>query len=241
MKKFWLCMSVLLLFSSATLAAEEQSVAENAVALRRYEELRNLLHEGYDVNTRNDKGESLLYYALVSHAPIKIMRIILDNGADINAPSAESGMTPLIYAISATDRIQQDAEEVLAQESSIKTDKQIFESNLRDEIAKEMVYAVKVVHFLVDQGADLNQETPHGTPLIKAVKNEWNKDIVEYLINSGANVNQQDRYGRTALFYAEASGNSDIVMILLSANADTEIKDSNGKTYLEVDEKILEP
>ena len=104
-----------------------------------------------------------------------------------------------------------------------------------EEIEYEMNRAIAMLQMLIEQGADINQETPLGTPLMSASTSDWNKDMVEILLEKGAKVNQQDKNGRTALFYAQVFDCQQISQMLLAGGADVAIKDNNGKTYLEVE------
>ena len=113
--------------------------------------------------------------------------------------------------------------------------KEVVEAKVNEEIEYEMNRAIAMLQMLIEQGADINQETPLGTPLMSASTSDWNKDMVEILLEKGAKVNQQDKNGRTALFYAQVFDCQQISQMLLAGGADIAIKDNNGKTYLEVE------
>jgi ankyrin repeat protein len=142
-------------------------------------------------------------------------------------------MTPLVYATTMADRIRSAALEEFNSKTS-PMESQIAEATLKKEISQKLTYARAIVEFLVDSGADVNQETPYGTPLMSAATSDWNADIIDYLLQSGAEINQQDHNGRTALFYAAVNDSKEVAIQLLSAGADINIKDNDGKTYMEV-------
>ena len=102
-----------------------------------------------------------------------------------------------------------------------------------------MQYAIKLTKMLIEHGADVNRETPYGTPLMNASTNEWNKEIIDMLLEAGADVNKKDRNGRTALFYASAFNCNDVLTKLLAAGADIEVKDIYGKSYMDAEPKDL--
>ena len=59
---------------------------------------RYLIAAGADINIRKPKGASALYVA--AHAKnIKMVRLLLENGADVNTTNS-AGWTPAIIAIS---------------------------------------------------------------------------------------------------------------------------------------------
>ena len=99
----------------------------------------------------------------------------------------------------------------------------------------QMQFAKQTMSLLIENGADVNQETPLGTPLMNAATNDWNIDLVDMLITAGANINQTDVNGRSALFYAAAFNSNTILAKLLTADADVNIKDIYGKTYLDIE------
>ncbi len=225
---------------SIGIAAPTASDVEIAIKKRDIAALEKMKADGMDVNMRDSHGNSLVYFTLANTHSAQVLRFLADNGADLNAPIPASGETPLVYAVSAADRIQAEAERVFVGELSPQKREKMAD-DFKKAAAKELKYAIETVRLLIDLGADINQETPLGTPLMKAATNAWNSEIVAILLEAGADVNQEDQNGRTALFYAEAYGNSDISMQLIAAGADVYHTDVNGKTYIEAEKKDLQP
>ena len=157
---------------------------------------------------------------------------LIEAGADVNAPSA-NGMTPLVIATSKANELQ--LQKMMINTMDFEEQKEVVEAKVNEEIEYEMNRAIAMLQMLIEQGADINQETPLGTPLMSASTSDWNKDMVEILLEKGAKVNQQDKNGRTALFYAQVFDCQQISQMLLAGGADVAIKDNNGKTYLEVE------
>lgn len=198
------------------------------------EKLETLVKNGFDINSRDENGDTILIYALQNNADIAMVKKIIGLGADVNSPSAQSGVTPLIIATQTAAIFQDKAENFLVmQKGEDLVRKSIVAARLKETAISDMMRAEKLVDTLVKNGADVNQETPYGTPLMNAVTNEWNFGIVDKLLKAGADVNQQNRSGKTALFYAFAYECNKMVTLLLEVGADTEIKDNNGYTYIE--------
>ena len=197
------------------------------------DELEKQIEAGLDVNTRDENGDTLFYWFLVNGDSLKPLQVLVDAGANINAPSASDGMTPLVYATTMAARSRAEAQNRMRGMQTA-NERQIAEANMRKEIKDKLMYALEVVRFLIESGAEINQETPYGTPLMSAATSDWNSEIIDYLIQSGANVNQQDRNGRTALFYASAYDSKQVTIQLISAGADINIQDNDGRTYMEV-------
>ncbi|MBQ9270918.1 MAG: ankyrin repeat domain-containing protein [Alphaproteobacteria bacterium] len=195
-------------------------------------ELEKQISQGLDVNARDENGDTLLLMVLANGGDMRAIKMLVDLGADVNAPSSASGMTPLVYETMVAARIRAEALQQF-QHISAMQDRQTAEVALIKEVAQKLAHALKIMQYLADSGADINQETPLGTPLMQAATDDWNTDIVAWLLANGAQPDQQDLLGRTALFYANAYNSTQITLQLLSAGADVGIKDNNGKTYLE--------
>lgn len=241
MKHFiFLLFNLILWPISISIAAPSVAEVETAIKNNDITTLEKMTAEGLDLNMSDSHGNSLVYFALTNTRSPQILRFLADNGADLNTPVAATGETPLIYAVAAADRIQAEAERVFVGELTPR-EREKLADDFKKAAVKEMKRAVETVQLLVDLGADVNRETPFGTPLMKAATNAWNGEIVTILLEAGAEVNQEDQNGRTALFYAEAYGNPDISMQLISAGGDAYHKDVNSKTYIEVEKKDLQP
>lgn len=96
-----------------------------------------------------------------------------------------------------------------------------------------------LLQLLIDNGANVNQETPRGTPLMSASTSDLNLPLVELLLKADAEVNQKDRNGRTALFYAAAFGCDNIATLLLKAGANIQIVDNEGHSYMETEKQDI--
>ena len=233
MKYFYLIISFVFLCSFNTFAAENNNESiKRAIKTNDINAIEGFINQGQNINERDDRGYTPLHYALLKNR-LKIAQKLIDAGADINAPSSENGLTPLLIATSRATELQKKAKKFMEQ-SDGDVEKRVTEIKLKKYIAKQMNFARKMLEMLIENGADLNQETPLGTPLMNASTNPWNADIIDVLIKSGANVNARDRNGRTALFYGEIFGGDSISTKLLSYGADITVKDNYGKTYMEV-------
>jgi hypothetical protein len=86
---------------------------------------------------------------------------------------------------------------------------------------------------LLNNGADVNGRTRHGTsPLLTAIQRRDSK-IVNLLLERGADVNQKDPDGWTPLMYAlDFKGNMEIAEELLRRNAEVNARAANGDTAL---------
>ncbi|MEE6207696.1 MAG: ankyrin repeat domain-containing protein [Alphaproteobacteria bacterium] len=202
------------------------------------ETLKKLLDEGLDVNQRDDEGDTMLVFTLANNDNLEMAKILLEAGADVNAPSQRDGITPLLVATSMANEVQKQTIKIYGSPDSINQSK-IVGDNLIENIQAQMEYAAAIVKLLIEYGVDVDRETPYGTPLMNASTNEWNANIIDMLLKAGADVNKKDRNGRTALFYASAYNCNNILSQLMAADADIDVKDAFGKTYMEAEKQDL--
>ena len=91
---------------------------------------------------------------------------------------------------------------------------------------------ILIVKYLVEHGADTNQENKDGdTPLFIACYN-GHKNIVKYLVEHGAYINKENKNGETPLFYACLGGHESIVKYLVEHGAYKNLENFYGKTPL---------
>ena len=210
--------------------AEQSAQEDDDLSTVDVVKLETLIGEGFDVNERDENGLTPLVYVLKNNADLTVAQKLIDAGADVNAPCLD-GTTPLLVAVSVAQDMDNDYQQILDQTHSTKTETYQDRFNQAAEI--QMQRAQKMLQLLIVAGADVNQETPRGTPLMAAAVNARNKLLIEMLLQSGAHVDQADQKGRTALFYAHAFGNEDIETQLIAAGASTDIRDRSGLIYMD--------
>lgn len=224
----FLCFSFQVHAAEPTATASDIAAIEKVLASDNISALDALIQQGIDVNMRDSEGNTLLIYTLNHNDNLTMAQQLIIAGADVDAPSSETGATPLILATSMASALQQQSKKI--QESD---DMMITNNELKKFMLAQMNKAFAMLQMLIEAGADVNKETPYGTPLMDAVKNEWNEPIIQQLLENGAKVNFQDRLGRTALFYASAFNCNKNISTLLAAGGDINIKDVDGKSYME--------
>ncbi len=91
---------------------------------------------------------------------------------------------------------------------------------------------LKVVQYLVDNGADIHLRTKFENTALMGASLFGYLDVVEYLISRGANINDRNAGGETALMRAAGQRHLEIVKCLLQNGADINSRDRFGGTAL---------
>ena len=197
--------------------------------------LQKLIDAGLDINSRDADGNTILFYMLTHYSSLDMAKTLINAGADVNLPSA-NGLTPLLVATALASELQLSQQPVTAENN---LNAEIQQANFNEQQKFLLKRSQELLQLLIANGADVNQETPRGTPLMSAATSDLNAPLVKTLLKADANVNQQDRFGRTALFYAAAFGCDTISTMLLKAGADIRIKDNDGHGYMELEKQDI--
>lgn len=204
----------------ATMAAQEG----------KSEVLKLLISAGLDVNQKNDKGDAVLFSA-VSSGDVDCVKILVENGADINfEKKSEKGSTgPALILASLAGRLP--VVQYLA-----KSGADLDIQNSFGETAL-MLAAAKghydIVDFLIKSGANINKQKKAGTTAIKFAAGIGNTEILEALIKAGADVNLGDNDDDTPLGDAVFAGHLKAAEILIRVGANVNAKNKDGKTILD--------
>lgn len=197
--------------------------------------LQKLINAGLDVNSRDANGNTMLFYLLTHYADLDMAKTLINAGADVNQPSA-NGMTPLLVATALAAEMQNNPQQP---DANSDVAKEIQQANFKKHQNFLLKRSQDLLQLLIDNGANVNQETPRGTPLMSASTSDLNLPLVELLLKADAEVNQKDRNGRTALFYAAAFGCDNIATLLLKAGANIQIVDNEGHSYMETEKQDI--
>lgn len=133
-----------------------------------------------------------------------MVKLLIDNGADINARSSGMfGTPPLIIGV-------------------------INYMGYSPLPYYEYSEILEKIKFLIDKGADVNVKDNGGRSVLEKTIDILNiqhwelvLEIVKLLVDNGANINAKDKNGNTALTYAKRKGNKgkEIVKFLMSRGA----------------------
>lgn len=181
-----------------------QTPLHDAVQQENTYEIARLLADGaYDVNARNDWGETPLHIALTTRRArdrnnvnsIATVKQLLDAGADVNVSKINSNgkFTTLFLAIDTRN--------------------------------------IHIIGLLIEAGADIDERSSDDyNPLILAMEDD-SVEIVRFLVEKGASVDVANGWGESPLCYiaGRRPENLEMVKLLLNRGADVYFeKDSKG-------------
>jgi serine/threonine-protein phosphatase 6 regulatory ankyrin repeat subunit B len=156
-------------------------------------------------------------------------RILLDKGAKVNAVSATSQSTPLMYAVQSG---KYDVTQLLLSMHAL-IDAENGYGNTALHIACRNGN-VDIAYFLIDEGAKCNVSNHKGSnPLhfcgYSKLDYSAAKRLINILISKGTNLEGVDCHGNTPLLAACIGGNIAVVESLIDAGADKSVRNLDGE------------
>ena len=185
---------------------------------------QHLINHGADVNVVDSSFGTALT-AACSKGYEAIVRLLLQNGADIEATGGTGRFTALLKACcgeyESIVRLLLDAGAEASRPSFLRRDdhfpSRAFEISPLHSAAWNDT--VKVAQLLIDYGADVNAQSDQiGTPLVLAAY-KGNYSMVEFLLDNGADVLATCDYFVNALVAAADGTHEDVIQLLLSHGA----------------------
>ncbi len=176
------------------------AAAENDLA-----KVKELITTGVDANRRDENTQTTALDEAVKNGNRKIVRALLDAGAEVNARS-DYGRTALMW-------LDEDATEELVWDLIAAGAK----INLKDkEGDTALILAAswsqpEVLRALLNAGARVNAKNKEGETALMKAASVGDLESVNLLINSGAEINRKNNSGETALTLAEDNKHVEVV------------------------------
>lgn len=181
-----------------------------------------LITKGADVNAKRKNGSTPLH-AQANLGHADVAELLISRGANVNAKN-KSGTTPLHQAKS-----REVAELLIAKSAKVNAKNDAAWTPLHMAVSRELK---DVVELLISKGADVHTNSIASGTAIHLAARSGNKDIVEMLLNSGVNVNVKDEKGEAPLHAAMTTGNKDLIVLLIAKGADVLIRNKEEETPL---------
>ena len=188
------------------------------------ESLELLIAKGADVNAKNRRGSTPLFWAIHDEAKV---RALIARGATINVKQIE-GRTPVYQAalLSSGNSVLRFLLENGGDPNAATL------TGLTPLNAAALRGDVDAMRMLLDKGARVDAKNGAGaTPLMAAATN-GNPAAVQLLLDKGADVKMRTKLGETALGNAAGSGVTATVKLLLDRGADVNTRNSRGYSPL---------
>lgn len=182
-----------------------------------------------DIDEKNSWDSSPLYVACEEGEP-EIVKLLIENGADVNFPVYRKGevyYTPLIIssAYGYDDIVK------LLVDNGADPNISGYDKDFPLHFASGKNY-VDIVDLLIKGGANVNvKNIEEATPLHKAARTN-SVATIQQLLKHGADIDAITDIGYTALCEACTANKKDAVRVLLEAGADPNIPVDNGETPL---------
>ena len=215
-----------------------KSLVQSQIGIEKPEDvlkkIKILVNSGADVNKNGCPGEAFSSLSWVVSLPLQMQKMEQDVYKTINKKINEgTGYCDWEGLIS------KPCKDITLEER--KKINIFFQEAYKDSYAMIMPYAMQIMKYLIDQGADVNAKDIHGqTPLHHAsiIPQNITVEPVTYLIESGADINARDSFGQTPLFFAHGAKNNGVVEVLIKAGADKKIRNHVGALYFQVNEAV---
>lgn len=202
----------------------------NIIKDNNVQELKNLLDNGYDINTKIYRQSMLQYVFLNFPDNIDIINLLLEYGINIEEKD-DLGFT-ILHIVCLNNYIK-SAKILLDKGANVDTSR-FGETPLHTAVLNG---DTQLVQLLLNYGANIENSHFGEKPLHTAILN-GDIEIVQILLNYGANIEAKNANGESPLHYAALEGFYDIVKLLIEKGADIEVCDDNN--YLPID-KALNP
>ena len=171
--------------------------------------INEMVDDGFDVNTKDEDGWTLLHYA-ASRGNVSVAKALIEAGADVGAREKLYSLTPMHFA----DTLPV-MEALSAAGADINAEDRRGLTPLQRAV---LVEALSTVEALIAAGADINAKSSKiggSTPLHHAARFVREGPIIEMLVAAGADIHAEDDDGDTPLDVAKSWGNELAIDVML--------------------------
>jgi ankyrin repeat protein len=226
------------------------------LAISDEKKVRALLLKGAEVGAKTKQGHTALSIAVARAAPVDVVRILLEKGADLHgsnllAVAARTGNLETARVLLEKGANPNDKTNIQA--SPVVSAKRASEQSnpaatpLRKPIAglpvniggTPLMFAavnrnLEMMKLLLDSGADIHLKTASGSGALIYAAQTGDLRTVVLLLEKGAEVNVKTVLGYTALMFAASAESNDpeVIKALLAKGAEVDVKGSDGETAL---------
>jgi len=181
---------------------------------RDLDKIKEIINKGADINGFSEYGCTPLLIAVYNSN--KVVRLLLEAGANPNLGDDEGDETPLMRAMN-----EEICSILIDAGANVNTQRNDGVTALM--ITSAICGGLAKMKVLIEAGADVNARDENGkTALMYAAEQTGNFKKVKLLIEAGANLNAKDYTGNTALSIAKKIEDNKIIQLLIKAGATEE-------------------
>jgi ankyrin repeat protein len=191
---------------------------------------RLLINLGADVKIRRQQGMTILQNAAL-YGREKIVRFLLDKGADIEAKDVREGRNGATVLCAVARFGNRSMAQLLLERGANITAKD-------DQGRTALHYATQdgrkdTVQLLLERGADIAAKDNTGRTALHYAAAVEDEEVIQLLLEKGADFSAKDDIGQTALHSAAIERRGDAVKLLIDKGADIRVEDNSGRTALQ--------
>ncbi|KAJ8670631.1 hypothetical protein QAD02_001890 [Eretmocerus hayati] len=193
--------------------------------LQSYDTISNKIAEGWNVNSLDDVGLTLLLRCISTNR-MDIVTLLLQNGADPNlGKDADDTGRPLKMAVRQCN--YECVESLIAHGATVQC------VGTDPDCLKPALYkgTSHLVRYLLDAGLNHRLIFDDKSNLLNVATRLGNDELVEHILSLGCttvDVNNSDPYGHTCIFHSVVRNKLSQVSLLLKANAAVNVHDTHG-------------
>ena len=196
----------------------------HAAAFGTLDSVTLLLDKGADVNAKNRRGSTPLFWAIHDEAKV---RLLVSRGATIKMKQIE-GRTPVYQASLLGNGLG-----VLRFLLDNGGDPNVATLNGLTPLSGAALRGdVDAMRLLIDKGATIDAKNSAGATALMAAATNGSPRAVQLLLEKGADANVRSKLGESALGNAAGAGNAETVKMLLDRGADVNSRNSRGYSPL---------
>jgi ankyrin repeat protein len=196
----------------------------DAIRANDNDRVQNLLDEGVDPNSKDERQKSALMYAALYAGP-RVLDLLIRAGADLNHRDKD-GMTALVWAAHSYE----SAKLLIEAGADINVKSNIGGTPLLTAAAYPRNKAL--LELMLERGADLKVSVA-GVTALTAAAFTGDADAVALLLDKGADPNAAGLGGLSALHLAVMRGDRRMVQLLLDAGANVKARTAHDENVLE--------